>query len=152
MHGWLAGIAGAAVVAATLQTGGAPPADAAAVRDVVAKYVAAREARDAGAVRALFTPDADQLTSSGEWRRGREEVVTGSLASSERTGGHRELTVEALRFLGADAAIADCRYVIAGAAGGDRRMWSTFVLARADGGWRIEAIRNMLPAAPVPAR
>ena len=33
--------------------------------------------------------------------------------------------------------------------GGDRRMWSTFVMVRESGGWRIAAIRNMLPAPPV---
>lgn len=134
-----------------------PPAQApdgsadAAVRSVVAEYLAAREARDPAAVAALFTADADQLTSSGDWRRGREEVVTGSLASSDRNAGRRTLTVDRLRLVGDDVAIADCRYVIAEAAGGERNMWSTFVLSKADGRWRIEAIRNMLPAAPAAA-
>src|SRR5882724_11317563 len=41
--------------------------DEAAVREVVRLYVEAREARDAGAIAALFTEDADQLTSGGEW-------------------------------------------------------------------------------------
>jgi hypothetical protein len=27
-------------------------------------------------------------------------------------------------------------------------MWSTFVMTREGGGWRIAAIRNMLPAPP----
>ena len=44
-----------------------PSADDRAVRDVVQRYVDGREARDAKAVAALFTPDADQLVSSGEW-------------------------------------------------------------------------------------
>jgi len=29
-------------------------------------------------------------------------------------------------------------------------MWSTFVMTREAGGWRITAIRNMLPAPPAP--
>ena len=33
--------------------------------------------------------------------------------------------------------------------GNDRRMWSTFVMVKEADGWRIAAIRNMLPAAPV---
>ena len=48
-------------------------ADAAAVNDIVGRYVDARERADAAAIAALFTSDADQLVSSGEWRRGREE-------------------------------------------------------------------------------
>ena len=40
--------------------------DEAAVREVVKKYIDARDRSDADAIRALFTEDADQLTSSGE--------------------------------------------------------------------------------------
>ena len=106
----------------------------------------AREARDQSAVAALFTADADQLVSSGEWRQGREEVVSGSLASTERTGGSREIVVERVRFLGDAVAIADGRYTIRGLETGERRMWTTFVMTRTAEGWRIAAIRNMLPA------
>ena len=46
-------------------------------------------------------------------------------------------------------AIADGRYEIAGRQGGaTRKMWSTFVMARQADGWKIAAIRNMLPASP----
>ena len=124
-----------------------PPAGDAAVRDIVRRYVDARERRDRDALLALFTSDADQLVSSGEWRRGREALVTGALASSARTGGTRTIAVETVRLLGADVAVADGRYEISGGAGGgSRSMWTTFVLARQPDGWRISAIRNMLPA------
>jgi uncharacterized protein (TIGR02246 family) len=122
--------------------------DETAVRDVVKRYVDARERRDPAAVAALFTSDADQLVSSGEWRKGRDEVVKGTLASSQRTGGTRSITVEAIRFPTPDVAVVDGRYEITGGAGGDRRMWSTFVMMRGKDGWRITAIRNMLPAPP----
>ena len=124
-----------------------PAKDEAAVKAVVARYVEAREKRDAAAIEALFTKDADQLVSSGEWRKGRDAVVKGTLASSESTGGHRTITVENVRFISPDVAIADGRYEITGMASGpDRRMWSTFVIAREKDGWKIAAIRNMLPA------
>jgi uncharacterized protein (TIGR02246 family) len=123
-------------------------ADAVAVNDIVKRYVDARERADAAAIGALFTSDADQLVSSGEWRRGRDEVVKGTLASSKQTGGKRTIAIETIRFPSADAAIADGRYEISGAAGGDRRMWTTFVMTRTKDGWRIAAIRNMLPAPP----
>lgn len=137
----------AAVVLSALpaQTSG----DEAAVKAVVARYVDAREKRDAAGIEAVFTKDADQLVSSGEWRKGREAVVRGTLASSESTGGRRTITVESVRFVSADVALADGRYEINGMAGGqNRHMWSTFVMTRGADGWRIAAIRNMLPAPP----
>jgi uncharacterized protein (TIGR02246 family) len=128
------------------------PSDEAGVRALVARYVDARERRDAQAIEALFTPEADQLVSSGEWRKGRPAVVTGTLASSESTGGRRTITVESVRFLSPDTAIADGRYEISGLAGGQaRHMWTSLVCVRTPEGWRIAAIRNMLPAAPAPA-
>jgi uncharacterized protein (TIGR02246 family) len=123
--------------------------DEAAVKAVVARYVDAREKRDAAGIEAVFTKDADQLVSSGEWRKGRESVVRGTLASSESTGGRRTITVESVRFVTADVALADGRYEISGMAGGQsRHMWSTFVITRGTDGWRIAGIRNMLPAPP----
>jgi uncharacterized protein (TIGR02246 family) len=124
--------------------------DEAAVREVVKRYVDAREARDAKALAELFTEDADQLVSSGEWRKGREQVVKGGLASSASSSGKRTISVQSVRFVGKDVAIADGPYEIVGAAAGgeNRKMWTSFVMTRGAGGWRIAAIRNMLPAPP----
>jgi uncharacterized protein (TIGR02246 family) len=124
--------------------------DEEAVREVVRAYVVAREARDEAAIAALFTQDVDQLVSSGEWRRSREGVVAGALGSSARTGGRRVITVETVRLIGADTAIADGRYeILEQQDGSTRQMWTTFVMARQPGGqWKIAAIRNMLPAPP----
>jgi uncharacterized protein (TIGR02246 family) len=129
---------------------GRPAADDAAVRDVVKRYVDARERRDGPATGVLFTSDADQLTSSGEWRKGRDEIIQGTLASSKRTAGTRTIAVESVRFAGPDTAIADGRYEISGGTAATRRMWTTFILARSKEGWRIAAIRNMLPAPAQP--
>jgi uncharacterized protein (TIGR02246 family) len=140
----------ASLTAASLTQAGPTPAnDDAAVREVVKRYVDARARQDPKAIEALFTDDADQLTSSGEWRRGRAEVVKGTMASSQRTGGSRTITIETVRFPARGVAIADGRYEISGLAGGaTRRMWTSFVLTGSDGAWRIAAIRNMLPAEP----
>ncbi len=115
--------------------------DQTAIRGLVQKYLDARDKRDPKAVEALFTSEADQLVSSGEWRKGRDAVVKGTLASSEATGGKRTINVETIRFLTKDTAIADGRYEI-----NDRKMWSTFLMVRTPDGWKIGAIRNMLPA------
>lgn len=125
-----------------------PSGDETAIRAVVAQYLAAREHRDPQAVGALFTDDADQLVSSGEWRRGRDEVVKGTLASSDRTGGTRTIAIETVRFPKPDVAIADGRYELTGGQEGTRRMWTSFVLIKDGTAWRIAAIRNMLPAPP----
>ncbi len=132
---------------AVLQARPAAPPDEAAIREVVRHYLEARERGDAKAVGALFTEDADQLTSSGEWRTGREEIVRGTLASTERTGGTRTIAIERVRFPAAGVAIADGRYDLTDAQGTARRMWTSFVFVRHDGEWRIASVRNMLPAA-----
>src|SRR4051812_641953 len=71
----------AAVVCVPLLGADAPPArgntsgskdagDEAAIREVVRKYMDAREAQDPKAIEPLFTADADQLVSDGAWREG----------------------------------------------------------------------------------
>ena len=134
------------------QSGGAGEA---AVKEIVRRYVEARETRDAARLEALFTPDADQLVTTGEWRRGRANVVQGGLASSQANPGSRQITIEVVRFVTPDVALADGRYEIAGEAGAaPRRMRTTFVVTRtgSPGEWRIAAIRNMAPTDPGTAR
>src|SRR5689334_20238279 len=122
---------------------GAATGDEAAVREMVKRYSDARDVSDPKTIGALFTDDADQLVSTGEWRRGRDALVRGMLASSARETGKRVLAVETVRFVGDGVAIADARYEI-----GERKMWSTFIMRRGPDGWRIQAIRNMLPTTP----
>ena|SRR5258705_484828 len=126
--------------------------DESAIRAVVQRYVDAREAGDAKAIEALLTSDADQLVSDGVWRKGRAELVRGMLESSRKTGGRRTIGVETIRLLAPDVALVDGRYKQTGlAAGGDREMWTTILLRREPDGWRIAAIRNMMPTTPAPS-
>jgi uncharacterized protein (TIGR02246 family) len=135
------------LVAALSLTAAAQPAkDDAAIRGLVKNYLEFRDRADTNALAAIFVADVDQLVSSGEWRRGRGELVKGTIASTGK-GGKRTLTVETIRYITSDTAIADARYELVGAAD-TRRMWSTFVFVRQSGNWKIAAIRNMLPAAP----
>jgi uncharacterized protein (TIGR02246 family) len=122
-------------------------ADETGVRQVVQRYVDAREASDPKAIETLFTPDADQLVSDGTWRKGRDVLVKGMLESSRKNPAKRSITVESVRLLTADVALADGRYIQKGQAGvKDREMWTAITLKLAVDGWRIAAIRNMLPA------
>jgi uncharacterized protein (TIGR02246 family) len=109
----------------------------------------ARNTKDTDATRQLFTPDADQLVSSGEWRKGLDSLVRGAMASSQKETGHSSIAIENVRFLDSRIAIADGRYQTTSADGTVRNMWTTIVLKRMESGWRITAIRNMLPAPPV---
>ena len=118
------------------------PADDAAVREVIRQYTSARDLKDPKAIEALFTADADQHTTSGEWRRGRDRVVPGTLSASQRNPGSRRIEVQAVRFLTPDVAIADGPYIIEGTG---RPTWTTIVVKREAGAWRIAAIRNMVP-------
>jgi uncharacterized protein (TIGR02246 family) len=118
-------------------------AEEAAIREVVHRYAEARDTIDAHAIESLFTADADQLVSSGEWRKGRPAVVRGTVASSKKESGKRTIALASIRFLDHDVAIGDAHYDV-----GARHMWSSFVFKREPGGWRIAAIRNMLPSPP----
>ncbi len=122
----------------------AQSSDEAAIRTLVGNYVDARELRDPAAIETLFTADADQHTTAGEWRRGRAEVTRGALESSKRNPGNRRIIVETIRFITPDVAIADGPYEIS-ADGNVRRMWTTIVVRRDGRAWRIAAIRNMAP-------
>lgn len=140
-----------AVCAATLWIAARPLAQSSTasaeqtVREVVRQYVEARQRQDPAAIGALFSADADQYTTAGEWRRGRSAIVPGTLESSRRNPGTRDITVETVRFLTPDVAIVDGPYQIATGQGAPRRMWTTIVLTRTASGWRIAAIRNMAP-------
>jgi uncharacterized protein (TIGR02246 family) len=124
-------------------------ADEAAVRAVIEAFLDTREKNDAAGLAALLTADVDQRQTSGNMRSGRDAVVQGSLATQQSTGGTRTITVDSLRFVGPDVAIADGRYDSVGRADGtDQRMLTSMVLRREGGAWKIAAIRNMLPSSP----
>jgi uncharacterized protein (TIGR02246 family) len=129
--------------------GGEHAADEAAIRAVIQAFLDTREKNDAAGLAALLTPDVDQRQTSGNMRSGRDAVVQGSLATQQSTGGRRTISVDTLRFVGPDVAIADGRYDSVGRADGtDQRMLTSMVLRREGGAWKIAAIRNMLPSDP----
>ena len=130
---------------ASAQSPPAKPSDEAAVRDVVRRYTEARELSDPKAIEALFTADADQYTTSGEWRRGMSQLVKGMLDTSARNPGTRAITIAAVRFLTPDVAIVDGEY----RTGTDARLiWTTLTVKRDGRGWKIAAIRNIAPTSP----
>lgn len=119
------------------------------IRSLVASYMDARNTRDATATERLFTADADQLVSTGEWRKGSAALVKGAMASSHKEAAKSSISIESIRFLNPEVAIVDGRYeTVSAVTGAARKMWTTLIVTRTDNDWRITAIRNMLPAPP----
>ena len=140
--GWLA-VVGQAAVAQSADRA----ADEKAIKAVIQEFLDARDANDAKRVAAVLTADADQQQTSGERRRGRDAVVTGSLTTQRSTGGKRTIAVDSVRFIASDVALADGRYDSVGRAdGSDLHMLTSIVLRREAGAWKIAAIRNMRPS------
>lgn len=117
-----------------------------AIYALVANYAQARETQDSLLLRQILTADVDQLVSTGEWRAGIGQAMAGMARSTSGNPGTRTLAVERLRYLTDKSAIADARYVLNNDDGTRREMWSTFVVVKQKGKWKISAIRNMLPA------
>lgn len=138
-----------AVPGAAAAQAGDRAADEAAIRSVIKAFIDTRERNDAAGLAALLTADVDQRQTSGNLRSGRDAVVSGTMSTQQSTGGTRTISVDSLRFVGADVAIADGRYDSVGRSDGtEQRMLTSMVLRREGGAWKIAAIRNMLPSAP----
>lgn len=118
------------------------------IHALIDKYSEAREKKDTVLLKAILTADIDQLVSTGEWRNGVQSSVKGMLKSSATSPGTRTLTIDKIRMVSTSTAIVDCKYEIANADGTPRKMWSTFVVVEEKRGWKISAIRNMLPSQP----
>lgn len=117
-----------------------------AIKGLIDQYSEAREKSDTVLLKKILTTDVDQLVSNGEWRKGIAAAIDGMLRSSGNSPGSRTLRIETIRMLSSNSAITDCRYEIQNTNGTVRKMWSTFIVVSEKGGWKICAIRNMMPA------
>lgn len=113
---------------------------------LIDQYSQARETKDTMLLKKILMTDIDQLVSTGEWRSGIDAALEGMMKSSSSNPGSRTLTIDKIHLLTATSAIVDCRYEIANTEGEIRKMWSSFIMVKEKGVWKIAAIRNMLPA------
>ena len=135
-------------VAGVAQAPGGSGGDEAAIRQVVQQHDDARNRSDWKALGALFTQDAEQLTSAGEWRRGRAEIEKGIAQTMSTTykGGKYVSKIATVRLLAPTVALADGSFEIANiGSGGSRRGHTTLVLVKSGSDWRIAASRSMVP-------
>ncbi len=120
--------------------------DEEAIRDTISRYVNARNEKAPDRIRDLFTKEADQLVSNGNWRHGVDQLVQGMVESSSKEQAKSSVSITGVRMVDPDVAIVDGRYRTTSLDGAIREMWTTFIVKRTTGGWRIAAIRNMKPA------
>jgi uncharacterized protein (TIGR02246 family) len=125
-------------------------ADDAAVQKLVQEWDAARNQGDWKAFAQFYTADATTLSSDGTWRKGQAEIEKGAaqLWNTTYKGSSYRSTVESVRTVTPDVLVADTTFEISGIpGGGSRKGRSTLVLTKSDGGWKIAAVRSMVPVA-----
>jgi uncharacterized protein (TIGR02246 family) len=122
--------------------------DEAAIRKVVQQLDDARNAGNWKGVSGMFTDDADQRTSTGEWRRGHAEIEKGiaqSMATPTYKGATFVTTIEQVRMLTPTVAVADGPFDLLNIPGGGaRHSHVTYVLVKSSGQWRIAVSRSMV--------
>lgn len=135
-------------LAPTVETAASQAGDEAAIRKVVQQYDETRNRGDWKAYGALFTADADQLVSSGTWRRGAADIMksTADINATTYKGGKYTTTVDRVRTIAPTVALVDTTFEISNlAAGGSRKGLNSIVLVKDGGQWRIAATRSMVP-------
>jgi uncharacterized protein (TIGR02246 family) len=144
-------------LAATAPAESRQAGDEAAIRQIVQQQDDTRNRGDWKAYGALFTKDADQLTSAGTWRRGSAEIEksTAEITSTTYKGGKYTTTVERVRMISPTVALVDGAFAITNiSGGGSRKGLNTLMLVKDAGQWRIAATRSMVPtpAGALPAK
>lgn len=118
-----------------------------AIRDVVKRVEAGWNAGDGEAFAAPFAEDADYVIVNGMHERGRATIAQGHkyIFSTIYKGSNNTYTVEDVRFLRPDVAVAHVHHVLkfnAGETTQEVQARSTWVLTKNDGEWRIDAFQN----------
>lgn len=143
-----AGVMIALALPSFAQTPAAGGGEEAAIRRVVQQQDTARNTADWKTLGAAFTDDADQLTSAGEWRKGRAAVEKGIAQGMAGVykGGKYSTKIDTVRMVAPNVAVADGSFEIANVAGGGtRRGHIAYVMVKSGGQWRIAASRSMVP-------
>jgi uncharacterized protein (TIGR02246 family) len=130
-------------------------AEEAAVKKLVQEWDAVRNNGDWKAFAQFYTPEATSLSSDGTWRKNRQEIEKGAtdVWTSTYKGAKYRTTVESVRSLAPNVTVADARFEISNiSGGGSRKGRTTLLLVKSDRGWRIAAVRHMVPVPAGAAR
>ena len=129
------------------------PADEAAVRKAADQFPAAWAKGDAKSLAALYTADADYVSSTGLIGKGRAEIEKAYVTqfSGVYKGTSLKNATTNVRFLKPDIAITNGTFEVSGLHGPDgreapsRRGISTSILVKQNGQWLITALRAWVP-------
>lgn len=129
------------------------PADEAAIIKAAEQFPAAWAKGDAKALAALFTADADYVSSTGLMARGRAEIEKAYM--TQLSGVYKGTSLKNantnIRFLKPDVAISNGTFEIAGVRGPDGKVAPprsgtvTSVVVKQNGQWLITALRAIVP-------
>ena len=148
------GFALAVMVAPALGQG--TPADEAAIRKATEQFPPAWAKSDAKALAALYTTDADYVSSTGLPARGRAEIEKAYITqfSGAYKGTSLKNAITNVRFLKPDIAIANGTFEVTGLRGPggqeapSRKGMSISILVKQNGQWLITALRAWVPPSP----
>ena len=120
--------------------------DEAVIRSLVDAFVDAWNAGDGEACAQPFAADADFTAITGLKVRGREAIARGhvEILSTMYRGTRIDATVEGIRFLRPDVAVADITMIGRHFPFGLSRTMLLVVATREDGNWSIAVFRNMV--------
>jgi uncharacterized protein (TIGR02246 family) len=121
--------------------------DVRAITDLLASFVKAYNDKDAQALGALFTPDAEIEDEDGEVTRGRDAIVSRFSGIFKESGGDRlAVDTDTLRFLGTDIAIEEgTASITTGAGEPPQTNRYSVIYARQGGRWLHARIRDEQP-------
>ena len=121
--------------------------DVRAITDLLASFVKAYNEKDAQALAAMFTPDAEIEDDDGQITRGRDAIVGRfSTIFKEQAGQKLTVVTDSLRFLGNDIAIEDgTASLSSGADAPAETNRYSVIYARQGGRWLHARIRDESP-------
>jgi uncharacterized protein (TIGR02246 family) len=132
------------------------PADEAAIRKIADQFALAWGKGDAKSLAALYTTDADYVSSTGLMAKGRAEIEKAYITqlSGVYKGTTLKNAITNVRFLKPDVAITNGTFEVTGLRGPDgkeappRKGININVLVKQNGQWLITALRAWVPASP----
>ena len=132
------------------------PADEAAIMRVAEQFPPAWAKSDAKALAALYTADADYVSSTGLMARGRAEIEKAYI--TQMSGAYKGTSLKNattnIRFLKPDIAITNGTFEVTGLRGpggqeaAPRKGINTSILVKQNGQWLITALRAWIPPSP----
>lgn len=121
--------------------GPADPREEQAIKAVLARFYEGWNAHDADKMVSAYADDIDHINVFGEWHQGKAAIKEDIVQLHAGTGknSHKDYTIEKLRFIKPDVAVATVRSV--SALGGNI---GTYVMTKDTGQWLVVNFTNVI--------